>query len=389
MAMRMSARGAAKVASKARKLSNFGKCWEVGDKGIVLYPIYWDDETQRMELLVCSEWGYRVNDMDSLGIKATFIPSNAEINDDGVPVVPDIASQFSKLAPAFIAGEKAAEERKLEQKAWPTASAQKTAMENLEKLYDTKNNPNAKKAVIGKLCLLITTECVYIPIKNEKPDWDNARLVAQSLSSSKINKLMSIMDDKMYNINKETPYLEVQYNFTAADGNKSTAGKNDPVGLTGDYLLENRFPDDVAKLNNLATQLPQDSDIIKNHNYSYLHFPEAQLKSIFQAYCITKSENLDTVPEDWEDTVVNSSKFMDELSLVKALNNADLKQKITDRLAEEVGAAPTLLTPNDTVPTPGVDAEESVPAANGAAPKVQDLMGNPNFGGDELSDVAL
>ena len=386
MAMRMSARGAAKVASKARKLSNFGKCWNVGDKGIVLYPIYWDDETESVELLVSAEWGYRVNSMDKLGIKATFIPSNAEINEDGVPVVPDITSQFSKIAPAFIAGEKAAAELKLEQKSWPSAAAQKAAMESLEKEYDTKNNPDAKKAVIGKLCYLITTECIYIPMKDDKPDWENARLVAQSLSSAKLNKLCTIIGDKMYGIGKDNKYLEVQYNFTAADGKKSTAGKNDPVGISAGMHLSERFPDDVSKLNALADQLPTDSDVIKNHNYSFMHFPEAQLKSVFQAYCVLNSENLDSVPEDWQDTVVKSAKFIDELSFTNNISNESLRKSILERLEEENADAPTLLTQNDPVPSV---AEPTAPTAPSKAPTLNDLLNGTDLGADDLADTTL
>ena len=389
MAMRMSGRGASQVASKARKLSNFGKCWEVGDKGIVFYPIFWDEENGRAELLVSAAWGYRVNSMDALGLKATFIPSNADINDDGVPVEPDITAQFSKLAPAFVAGEKAAAEAKLYAKDWPTTQAQRTALESLEKMYDTKNNPDAKRPVISKLCYLITTECIYVPLKDEKPDWDNARLVAQSLSTTKLNKLCTILDEPMYGINKDSPYLEVQYNFTAADGKKSTAGKNDPIGLAEGQTLESRFPDDIGKLKEFTAQLPTDSETIKNHNYSFMHIPEATLRSTFQAYCITYSDNLDAVPEDFKESVVKQAAFIDEIALTKSLKNAELIQAVQEKLAELAANAPTHLNTNDPVPHAGMDPVPTAPAMPSKAPTISELMAGTNLASDDLADTEL
>lgn len=372
--MRISARGAMKVSSKAKKLQNFGKKWDVGDKGIVLYPVYWDDETERLELLVAQVWGYKVNDMQALGIKTSFIPSNAPIGDDDMPVGQDITAQFSRLAPAFIAGEKAAKMQQIEAKNWPTAAAQKAAMEKLEADYDTKNNMKARKPVVGKLMLLITTECIYIPMKNDVPDWDNAQLVAQTLSSTKISKLLALIDDPQYAMTKDSRYLEVQYNFTAADGLKSTAGKNDPTGITEAFALRNRFPDSVSKLEDLITQLPTDSDIIANHNYSYAKQDEASLKSLFQAYSIMNCESLDTVPEDYETSVVKSAEVIDKLQILSSLTNVALKEKISAELAESANA-----------PTPAPVPTE-VPVSTGA-PTAAELLNKPALADDEFSDT--
>ena len=382
MAMRMSARGAVKVASKAKKLRNLSKAWEVGDKAIVLYPIYFDAETGEKELLVAAEWGYTVNDFKGLGLNATFIPSNAEIGDDGTPVAPDVTAQFARLAPAFIAGEKEAKTEALIKKPWPTTAAQKQAMTELEHQYDTKNNPSAKKPVVSRLQMHISTEVVYIPMKDEKPDWDKAAVYSQKMTADRIDKLYKIIKDKMYDVKDTDTYLEVQYDFVAADNNKSTAGRAAPVGLTPEYKMVNRFPDDINKLEALVSQLPTDSDIIKNHNYSYKKFSEAQLKAAFSQYSIMNCESLDTVPADYTDNVVNSAKLIKELSLFSALKNEELKEAITEQLnsVEEEAAngngAPTFQ--ELTNPTNATD--------NATASA---LVNNPAFADEDLSDVDL
>lgn len=375
--MRVSARGAMKVQSKRKKLQNFGKKWDVGDKGIVFYPVFWDDEAERLELLVASVWGYKVNDMKELGIKTSFIPSNAPLGEDGTPVGQDITAQFSRLAPAFIAGEKEAKSKQLEAKNWPTMAAQKTAMEKLEAEYDAKNNMKARKAVIGKLTLLITTECIYVPMKNDQPDWENAQLVAQTLSNAKITKLCTIMEDSQYGMNKDSKFLEVQYNFTAADGLKATAGKNDPTGVTEAFALRNRFPDAAGKLEELLSQLPADSEIIGNHNYSYAKQDEATLRSLFQAYAIMNSESLDTVPENQEESVIRSAALIDSLQILKSMKNVELRDKITAKLAEEAGAEGATSASNDVAPVST--------AANGA-PTAASLIGNNSLADDDFAD---
>lgn len=386
MAMRMSARGASQVASKAKKLMNIGKAWDVGDKAIVLYPMYVDPETGEKELLVAAEWGYNVNDFKALGLNATFIPSNAEIGEDGTPVVPDVTAQFARLAPAFIAGEKEAKTNALFGKAWPTASAQKQAMAELEHTYDAKNNPNARKPLISRLQMYISTEVIYVPMKDDKPDWGEARLYSQKLSQDRITKLYAIMNDPMYNVQDTDTYLEVQYDFVAADNNKATAGRVQPVGIATDYRLKNRFPQDVDKLENLVNQLPNDSQIIKNHNYSYKKFSEAQLKSAFSNYAIMNCESIDTVPVDYVDNVINSAQLIQELSLFSSLKNKELKEKI----AEAAGTTSATTAGDGAAPT----FQELLNPANATdGASASTLLNNPAFAGngddEDLNDVDL
>lgn len=377
MAMRMSARGAVTVASKAKKLRSFGKAWKVGDKGIVLYPLFHNEETNEADLLVAACWGYKVNDMNALGVKASFIPSNAEINDDGEPVVPDVTSQFSRLAPAFIAGEKERKTRQIDSKAWPTPSAMKAASAQLENEYDVKNNPKAKKSVISRLQLYISTEAIYVPIVNGNPDWANAALYSQALSNDRISKLYAIINDSKFNITPDSRYLEVQYDFVATDGEKSTAGRCQPVGITPEYALKNRYPDDVAKLDALVSQLPDDSKIIMNHNYSYRKISESTLRAAYSAYAVMHSEDLDTLPDDAKEQAVRSARIIKELSILPMVKDEALVNSINEELAKE---------------EPVAEPIKPAAVADGA-PKITDLMNNPARAAEEdqeeLDDVNL
>lgn len=377
MAMRMSARGAVTVASKAKKLRGFGKAWKVGDKGIVLYPLFHNEETGDVDLLVAACWGYKVNDMNALGVKAIFIPSNAEINDDGEPVVPDVTSQFSRLAPAFVAGEKNRKMMQIDSKAWPTPSAMKAASTQLENEYDVKNNPKAKKSVISRLQLYISTEVIYVPIVADKPDWANAALYSQALSNDRISKLYAIINDSKFNITPDSRYLEVQYDFVATDGEKSTAGRCQPVGITPEYALKNRFPDDASKLDMLVNQLPEDSKIIMNHNYSYRKISESTLRAAYSAYAVMHSEDLDTLPDDAKEQATKSARLIKELSILPMVKDESLVNLINEELAKEEPVAAPI---------------KPAAVADGA-PKITDLMNNPARAADEdqeeLDDVNL
>lgn len=379
--MRISAKGALAAASKAKKLPGFGKAWNVNDKGIVFYPIYKDPDTGELELLVGSVWGYKVNDMNALGLKASFIPTNAEINENGEPDVPDVAFQFSKLASAFITGEKEKREQEINSKPWPTAAAQRSALGQLDHDYDTKNNMKARRPVISRLSLYISTEVLYVPMKDNKPMWDDAKLYSQTLSNERILKLYTIMNDKQYAVGPDDKYLEVMYNFTAADGEKSTAGRAQPIGQTPEYRLRVQFAEDAAKLDRLLAQLPDTSEIIENHNYSYRRIPESTLRSAFSSYSIMNSDNLNYLKEDGIDQVARAAKLIEELSLKPSINSPELLNRINEELAKEPADAPIM-------PTAAVED-----GSKATAPTMDQLMNNPSRAdaGDQedLNDVSL
>ena len=383
MGMRLSAREAQRISSKARKLQNFGRAWNVGDKGIVLYPIFKDEETGVVDLLVSKVWGYKVNDVKALGVGASFIPSTVEIDDNGKPVTPDLPYQFSFLAGSFVAGEKNARIAAIDAKPWPSNSAYKAALDALNDEYDVKNNPKARKPIISRLQLYISTEVVYIPIVNEKPDWDNAGLYAYALSKDRITKLLAILDDPQYAVDVNEGYMEIQYNFVAADNEKSTAGRTAPIGVVPEYRLKNRFPDDVKKLAERVSMLPEDSDIIANHNYSYSKVDPIKLKNALSNYSMMNSECLDSVAEDEYGSLMKSAALIKELSVFNALKNDKLKDELDKAIAE---AGPTIadIAPNYAAAQAAVDP--SVP------PTIQALS-NPALASDsdidDLNDVSL
>lgn len=365
--MRTSARGLVKTASKAKKLQNFGKAWQVGDKGIAFYPIYKNEETGEMELLAAGAWGYRVNDMKALGLKASFIPSLSEIDENGRPVVQDIVSQFSRLAPVFIAGEKESRVRVLESKNWPNQAALKSALEKLDAEYDTANSLEAKRAVIGRLSLYISTEVLYVPIVNDVPQWQNARVYSQTLSNERISKLMAIIDDKQYGVQETDTCVEVQYDFIASDNKKATAGKAAPVGVTDAYKLKNRFPDKAEDLKRLIAELPDSTEVIENHNYSFNRISEADLKRAFTSYALFNSQYLDTIPEDREEQAVACAQIISDLEIMDSLSNQEFKDKLLEQLKDsESVTQPVIQQMQDSVPMPT------------EAPTLQGLMNNPN-----------
>lgn len=383
--MKLTASAMVKQASKAKKLQNFGKAWKVGDKGICFYPVTFDEESGSPDLLVAGEWGYSVNDMTELGIKASFIPSNAEIDNDGVPVIPDITSQFARIANAFLEGEKEQEIAKLKAKTWPNEASLQAAMAKVTAQYD-KQNLKGKKPVISRLKLLITTECVYVPLENDKPQWDKARLYAQSLSTDRIDKIRAIIKDKMYGVTNDSKWVEVQYNFVASDNEKSTAGKVAPAGITPEYSLFARFPESESQLKAILGQLPEDSDIIMHHNYSYRHIDETVLKRAFSSYAITKSEALDFLPEDTEEAVIKSARLIRDLEIVGSLQPGAFKGKIEAKLAELDALEPEV--------KPAVKPADEA-SLNKAAPSVETLLHNPlladadDAAKADLSDVEL
>lgn len=374
--MRMTATGAMKTREDARKLGGFGQMWKPGDQITVYYPLV-RDESGKLDLLVGGCWGHPA-DPKQLGLKTIFIPSLTDIDESGVPVgKPDITYQFARIAKAFVEGEKQQKVDKCMAKSWPSEAARKSALEAIDAEFDTQNNAEAKKAVVGKLTLLITTECVVVPIKNDEPMPAEARLVTQSLSNDKIRKLLAILNDKKYAPSDDKPYLEVQYTFPAKD-KKAEAGKVDPVGQTPEYRLESRYPDHFKTIESLLIGLPESSETIERRNFSYRKFEEKQIMQALTTYSIMQSEFLDSLSDEEDiERLAKSAATLDALSITKSLANEQLKMKITEEL-DKIKTA----HPEDLVAL--VDREE--PTFSTGAPSIEALMTNPNRADDSLAE---
>lgn len=297
--MRLTANSALKTAEEGRKLTRFNKQWSIGDKATVFYPVYKDPTTGKVELLVGAIHG-NTCDFQELGLKTSFIPANCDIV-DGIPVNPSIAVRFSRVAAAFINGEKQARITKIASKNYPSEEQRKKAIEEVEKEYDTKNNMQAKRPVIGFLKYLISTECLYIPMNNDNPNTDSMKVVTQEPSSTKIATLTTIANDAKYQPDFDEEgigYLEVQYSFISANNTKGEAARVSPVGVTKEYSLQTRFPDLWPSIVNELKRISLDAEDIAKRNYNYNKIPEDKIIEALRLYCVKHNEDLVTADVD-------------------------------------------------------------------------------------------
>ncbi|MDR1523247.1 MAG: hypothetical protein LBS29_04785 [Endomicrobium sp.] len=337
--MRLTASGAMKQREDSMKLTAFGKMWKVGDQGTVFYPVTQNEETGKLDLLVAAIWGHQV-DMNQLGIKVTFIPTHSVINERGEPLTPDITFQFSRIAKLFLEGEK--EQRKAVVSAkdgWDKMprSAYIQAIETIEHEYDTKNNMKAKRPAIGMLSLLITTECLYVPVENDVPQPDKARLVTQSLSNDRITKLLTLINSNVYapNLDKGENWLEVTYTFTSARQDKGEAGRAEPIGTAPEYRMSSRFPEAFDALRGRLLGLPKDSSTIEHRNYSYREVPESQIKQALSSFCVIHSDNLSYLTQEGEDILVRNADIVNDMRI--KIDKEELKERIDKALDDKKG----------------------------------------------------
>lgn len=313
--MRLTANSALRTAEEGRKLTRFNKQWNIGDKATVFYPVYKDPTTGKVELLVGAIHG-NTCDFQELGLKTSFIPANCDIV-DGVPVNPSIAVRFSRVAAAFINGEKQAKIAKIASKPYPSEEQRKKAIEEVEKEYDTKNNMKAKRPVIGYLKYLISTECLYIPMNNDNPNVDSMKVVTQEPSSTKIAALTAIANDIKYQPEFDEEgigYLEVQYSFISANNTKSEAARVSPVGVTQAFSLQTRFADLWPNIVRELKRISLDSEDIAKRNYNYNKIPEDKIIEALRLYCISHNEDPITADEDNRQIIERNAEVLKMLN---------------------------------------------------------------------------
>lgn len=331
MAMRMGASGAMQTRADAKTLGGFGQMWEPGSQGTVFYPIFYNEETNSYDLLVGAIWGHSCS--PELGLKAIFIPSLTDVDESGVPIgKPDVTYQFSRIAKSFIDGEKELKLQKIAEKPWPSKEAERQAIQGVEDEFDSQKNPKAKKPVIGKLSYLITTEVVYVPIENDIPQTDKARLVTQSLSDERIRKLLTILTSEKYKPAEGEEWLEVQFSFPA--GSKMQAGRTDPVGQVAEWRMKNKYPEQFKAIESLLQQLPKSYETISRRNYSYRKISETAILNALTTYSVMNAEFLEQLNEDMTEQLVKNAEIMDRLSITNSIKNEELRKKIQDELAE-------------------------------------------------------
>lgn len=360
--MRVNVGKVLKQKAESRKSGSFGKMWNPGDTGVCYYPFYKDEETGRFELLVAVQRGYSVNDMKELGINTSFIPTMCEFDEDGNVIgAGDIAYQFSRIAPCFVAGQKESEVASVMRKNVDESSRQ-MLLKKIEDKYD-KDSLKGVKPIIGSLTFYISTECVYVPMQNKMPNVQEARLVAQKLSDQRIKKLMSLANDEKYTPqpipDSDMYYLEVQYTWPV--GEKSDAGKTEPAGLTAEYSIQAQHPNEYKSLLSEIAKLPSESETIARRNFSFTKVSEASLRQCFRSYAIMKSEYLDALDaqsdEDMIKRIEKNSGLIEEFGLLSNMQNEDLVDKINAALELQHAQSPVTAEP-----TPTAETETAAPA---------------------------
>ena len=379
--MRVSVGAVLKEKAESKKSMNFGKMWTPGSTGITMYPFY-KNEDGAFEPLIAVQKGHTVSDMKELGLNATFIPTLSEFDSEGNIIGSgDVAYQFSRIAPCFVAGQKEAEMDGIRKKDGIDETMRQTLFKKVEDKY-SRDNMKGVKPIISPLTFYISTECVYIPMQNGQPDVKAARLVAQKLSDARINKLMTLAADEKFQPTQlpgtDIYVLEVQYSWPAGD--KGESGKTDPQGLVPEYRLEAKFPNEYKSLMPIINTLPRESETIARRNYSYTKISEARVRQALRSYAVMKTEYLDALnpvtDEEMITRIEKNASIIDELQLTPAIHNEDLLDKIS--------AALELQSVHEQAVPSASEDEEYVRVSE--APSVSDLLEQEHIGDDD--DIA-
>lgn len=288
----MSATGAMKRRAASKNLQGFGKQWKSGDTVRVYYPLGIDPETGEVIIIVSGAYGHSI-DCKEIAISRIFIPTNSTLDDTGRPTVSDTMHQFSKISKLFIEGQRKEEENKITSNTKMTASAAKTAMEKIAAKYKDMS------AAVSKLKMVISTECVVVPMVGDVPDDTKAVLVTQDLSDEKIVSLNKIIKDKQYGITADSKYLEVTYSY-GTSGDKKLDGKVAPSGITPAYSLKETNPDKWEIISQRIETLPTDSDIINKRNSNYRPVSETSIIKALSDYSTRHYSELDVLADDAE-----------------------------------------------------------------------------------------
>lgn len=385
--MRIALEDALQEKQSSKILRSVSKAWNPGDTGIVLYPIYTDDEGKK-HLLACKCRGHQC-DFKALSLKTSFIPSNCKYDSYGNPLdgVGDIAYQFSKIAKCFVEGQKAIELKQLEQKQFPTESMRNQAIKTIEEKFD-QTKMNSVKPVVKPLNYYISTECLYIPVKDGKPNVAAADIYLQKLSDARSQKLLQYMNDPKYAPIDGQDYLEVEYSFPTGD--KNISGQTEPNGLTPEYRLKEKYPDEYKALLPKIQGLPTTSEMIEHRNTSYRRFSEQQIKAALSNYAIMSSQYLDALDEvenqEFFEYLEKNTGVIEELSIDKTLKNesliAALKAAIEENHAKQA-MEETTVPKEETVGTEEVN-EDTQPMT------VEQMLAEDHISSeDELSGIDI
>lgn len=392
--MRLSLGGAVQSREATQKLRMFSKQWEPGSTVRAYYRTYIDPDTTMRQLLAGSCWGHKVNDMNKLGLKTTFIPSLCDYDENGDPVgAPDILNRFSRLAPLFIEGEKSNKLRVAERKEYPQEALRRDAIKIIENEYDTKNNRKAIKPVISRPTLLITVEVLVVPFKDDKPQMDAMVVACQPVSNKIAKQLDSILRNQRYAAIDEHGFLEVEWAFPM-DTDKGNSGANVvPVGLDEKFAFRTQFPELYPQLVSAFAGVADDSEMIRRRATSGV--AEQVIRQAITNYSFLNSESLGYCmdEETLTEGVMKNVDLLKELDVARAVSNPLFTERYNKALAERVDtdlpAPQEVDEPVSKAPVAGVTAPEPAPATTaGAAPTITQLLEKQGQDADtSLDDV--
>lgn len=398
--MQLSARGAQRTKDESKKLQMYSKQWLPGDTLRTFYPIFWSNGTP--EIAVGAVWGHNVSDIKGLGLKTAFIPSTTQFDQDGNPIgQPDITYQFSQIARLFVNGMKAADEEVVARKNWPTESARKEALKTIEEKYDSKNNRNAVKPIIGKAMYYISTEVVSIKLVNGQPVPDSIAVSSAPLSSQTITRLYALLDDPKYAPAEGDTFFEVEWKYPAGPDKGDSGAAATPAGLTPEYRLQTQFHDAYTQVaSRFATVATNAESIVKRATRAV---DPTKVRQALTQYTFIQSEYLDRVNEEDEETLLKHVDLIKELDVTRALNNTELVKKIEAAIAEMAekradvsipnitgdalsAAAASAPVPNTSIPQPTVSVQPTASAQPTASVQPETVGEAPNL---QMPDVSI
>ena len=418
----------------------YNKAWHTGDKVSVFFPIFWTPEYEYVEdengneveqvvivqevdtfgkpvynedgtpvmtekgswdIIVAQQWGHKCNDMKSTKLPS-FIPSLTEVYDKrpvkfqrdengdveydvyGDPIFEsidgDITYQFSKIAPVFIHGRKAAEIKKASNKQWPSPDLLRERLNEIEDEYDTTKNMFAPKPVIGPLTLYASTEVIAVTVdKDDKYMVDSQGLYTYALNSNdKAEVLRNILNDTKFRPRDlNTKFFEVQFTYVGtSDDQKGRAAASRaaaPVGLTPEYQMQNKDPEAFKALKTGLAKLPTDSEIITHRNFSYRKISEGEILRKLEKYAVTHAEDLSGVTEQADiDIMKRNVARLANFKVIDMLDDGEVKNTVKaaydEWKATHTEQEPALVTQQAGYTEPKMD----VP------PKVEDMLGMPS-----------
>lgn len=356
------------IASAGHKRSTFGRAWEVGDQGTVFYPFRYvnTDNGGVFRLHTAAFFGHDVSDMKVLG--TTFLRSNSVI-DEHFNVIGngDLAYQFSRLAPLLIEAEKEKALAEVKARDWSMLgeSAYMAARKQVEDQYDTKENMQAKRPIIGKLRLKFVTECVYVnmDVNTSKPNMKSENktgLYIQEARDGRRAKLNALANDvnmgiiaqhsdpatgKIFEpVEGEIYFLEVIYNFTSAKNSKAEAGRSDPQGVARSITLKMRDPDCAKAIDALLEQVPKESGDIAAHTYGLAPVEDEALRKKLQNVLFSATPYLKYLGAESKDKVVASAELFDYLRIAPK-EDPELEGRLTEALGHPAGEYTTSEVP--------------------------------------------